>query len=736
MVTTANLLELQKLINSEHGDPHHILGMHEVIVSGHNSLAVRAFIPQAKEITVIDDNDETKTYEMTKIHDDGFFEVIIKDREEWFMYKLLVTGYTENTWTMYDPYSFGIIISEMDLHLFGEGTHYKIFEKLGAHIMEHQGVKGVHFAVWAPNAKRVSVIGDFNSWDGRRSQMRLLNKSGIWELFVPGLKECDKYKFEIKTHWGEVIEKSDPYGNFAELRPSTTSLVYDINKYKWNDDYWIKKRNSESPLNKPINIYEVHLGSWKRVIDEDYRFLSYIELAEQLIPYVKEMGYTHIELMPIEEHPYDGSWGYQVTGYYAPTSRYGNPEEFMYFIDKCHQNDIGVILDWVPAHFPKDAHGLARFDGTALYEHQDPKQGEHPEWGTLIFNFGRKEVKNFLIGNAIFWLEKYHLDGLRVDAVASMIYLNYAKNDGQWVPNQYGGNINLDAVEFVRHMNSVILGRSPHVLMIAEESTSWQGVSRPVEENGLGFNLKWNMGWMNDILFYVKKECIHRKYHHNNLTFGSMYAHTENFVLVLSHDEVVHLKRSLVDKMPGDLWQKFANLRVLYGYMYGHLGKKLLFMGGEFAQFAEWDEKKSIDWFLLDYEHHRQMQLFVKELNNFYKEDKPLWHDDFGTWGFEWIQADDAQRSIVSFYRKCDNPRNITIFICNFTPETYLDFRVGVPFEGKYIEVLNSDNTKYGGSGVINTEIMVSQEHFCDNRHNSISLKLPPLAVSIIKVLE
>lgn len=735
MITTASLIELQQIVNVLHGDPHHVLGMHEIKYKDKDVLVVRAFIPQAKNITVVDPEDSSKTYKMERIHADGFFEVIISDRTKWFRYMFEIEGYENNNWTTYDAYSFAPVISDMDIYLFNSGTNYKIYEKLGAHLMNVDGVDGCLFAVWAPNARRVSVIGDFNAWDGRRHPMRIIQNSGIWEIFIPGINQYDKYKFEIKSSNGDLLQKTDPYGNFAELRPSTASLVYDINNYKWNDNAWYEKLNSEDKLNKPMNIYEVHFGSWKRVEDDYGRFMSYLELADNLIPYVKEMGYTHIELMPVEEHPFDGSWGYQVTGYYSPTSRYGSPEEFMYFVDKCHENNIGIILDWVPAHFPKDAHGLAKFDGTALYEHQDPKQGEHPDWGTLIFNFGRNEVKNFLIANALFWVEKYHIDGLRVDAVASMLYLDYGKNEGEWVPNKYGGRENLEAVEFMKHMNSIMAKTHPNVLMIAEESTAWAGVSKSADEDGLGFDLKWNMGWMNDFLLYVSKDPVHRKYHHNDLTFSMVYAYTEKFILVLSHDEVVHGKCSMIDKMPGDLWQKFANLRVSYGFMYSHPGKKLLFMGSEFAQFAEWSESKSLDWFLLQYDHHKHMQDYVKDLNHFYLENEALWLKDFSEEGFEWIDCNDNVKSIVSFVRKGDKKEDTLIIVCNFTPNTYMDFRIGVPFEGQFKEMINSDDTKYGGSGVVNSEIMQSEKIEYNGREDSIGIHLPPLGISIIKPL-
>lgn len=733
MITTTSLNELFRIVNVEHGDPHHILGMHEVEKDDKKMIAVRAFIPQAKEITVVDINDISKKYEMTKIHEDGFFEAIIYDRKEWFWYQFQIRDYVGNEWTTYDAYAFQPTVGDYDRYLFGAGTHYKIYEKLGAHLMTMDGVEGVSFAVWAPNAKSVSVIGNFNSWDERRNQMRVLGESGIWEIFVPGLKEFDQYKYQVKAQDNSVVNKSDPYGVYAEVRPATASIVYNINNYTWGDNDWLSYRSSEDMYNKPMNIYEVHLGSWMRVPEEGNRSLTYLEAADRLVAYVKEMGYTHIELMPVEEHPFDGSWGYQVTGYYAPTSRYGTPIEFKKFIDICHQNHIGVILDWVPAHFPKDAHGLAKFDGSALYEHADPRQGEHPDWGTLIFNYGRKEVSNFLIANAIYWIEEFHLDGLRVDAVASMLYLDYGKSGGQWVPNERGGRENLEAEEFLKHMNSVIIGKYPGVMMIAEESTAWAGVTRAADYGGLGFSLKWNMGWMNDFLVYVKKDPIYRKYHHGDLTFSMVYAYTENFILVLSHDEVVHGKGSMIDKMPGDLWQKFANLRAAYGFMYSHPGKKLLFMGGEFGQFAEWNEAKSLDWHLLDYDHHKNMKQYVKDLNHLYTNEPALWEMDFDPKGFEWIDCNDNEKSIVSFIRRGKDHEEELIIICNFTPQTYFDFRIGVPIAGTYKEIFSSDDEKYGGSGVINRVEIPSERIDWNGRQNSIPIKVAPLSISIYK---
>lgn len=734
MITTTNLMELNKIINVEHSDPHHILGMHEIRNQERSVISVRVLIPQAKIVTVIDAQNPEKKYKMTKIHEDGFFEAILEDRDTWFLYYLRMEDYAENVWESYDPYSFMPTITEYDRYLFGAGTHYEIYHKLGAQIKTVNGIEGVSFAVWAPNAKSVSLIGSFNSWDERRNPMRVLGESGIWEIFMPGLKEFDIYKYQIKDQDGYVCNKADPYAFYSEVRPDTASIVYDMTRYQWQDQKWMEQRTRDRVLQGPMNIYEVHLGSWARILEDEDRSLTYAELTDRLIKYVKEMGYTHIELMPVEEHPYDGSWGYQVTGYYAPTSRYGTPDEFKTFIDTCHKNQIGVFLDWVPAHFPKDAHGLARFDGTPLYEYGDPRLGEHPEWGTLIFNYGRNEVRNFLIANALYWIKEFHLDGLRVDAVASMLYLDYGKNDGQWLPNQYGGKENLEAVEFLKHLNSIISVNHPDVMMIAEESTSWEGVTKPVEEGGLGFSLKWNMGWMNDYLTYLKKDPIYRQYHHNNITFSMMYAYTEKFVLVFSHDEVVHGKASLIGKMPGDIPQKFANLRVAYGFMIGHPGKKLLFMGGEFGQFSEWSEARSLDWDLLRYDSHKKLQNYVKDLNYFYQSQPALWEQDSDFHGFEWIECDDAKRSIVSFIRRGSKSEDELIFVCNFTPETYFDFRIGVPISGRYLEVFNSDAEKYDGSGVVNRTEIISERIDWNNKQNSIVIKVPPFGFCTFKM--
>jgi len=746
LLITTDMHELMKIVNGEHADPHYVLGMHDVEAEGVTHTMIRVFNPEAAKVEVLNPKKKKEVYEMEIEHKNGFF-ILVLPRQNHYRYKLRFTGHDGHVWEAWDAYTFAPVLTELDLHLFGQGTHYEIYNKLGATAMKVDGVDGVLFAVWAPNAKRISVVGDFNGWNGLRHPMRHLGTSGVWELFIPGLANYDKYKFEIKSHNGQFFSKSDPYAFFAELRPSTASMVFDIEGYKWNDSKWINNRNKKDPLDGPMNVYELHAGSWRRVAEEGHRFMSWPELAESLIPYVKEMGYTHIELMPVTEYPFDGSWGYQVTGYFAATSRYGNPHEFMAFVDACHQNNIGVLMDWVPAHFPKDAHGLAAFDGTRLYEHEDPRLGEHPDWGTLIFNYGRNEVKNFLIANALFWIEKYHLDGLRVDAVASMLYLDYGKQHGQWIPNKYGGRENLDAVEFMKHMNSIVGERHPNVLMIAEESTAWTGVTRPTEHDGLGFNLKWNMGWMNDFLTYMCKDSIHRKHHHHNVTFSMIYAYSEKYILVLSHDEVVHGKGSLVNKMPGDTWQKLANLRTAYGFMMGHPGKKLLFMGGEFAQFEEWSEERTLEWHLLEnYEHHRQMQQFVKDLNHLYLNEKAFWQKDFSGDGFQWISCQDNERSILSFYRASEKKRRskadqeakgsayeYLIFVCNFTPCPHLDYRVGLPIEGKYTEILNSDDEKYGGSGIINPGTLIAEAHLCDGREFSTPIKLPPLGVVVLK---
>ena len=729
MLTTTKLYDIFHIVNGEHSDPHTVLGMHEMEEDGRKAVVVRAFLPDAAGITVIDYANKRKKYPMERLHADGFFEVTIADREEWFRYQLEYTDADGNTWRSYDPYSFSPTLSEFDRHLFGAGTHYEIYEKMGGRLMTHEGARGAAFSVWAPNAKAVSVIGDFNNWDARRSPMRRLGESGIWELFLPAASEGDKYKFHVTQCDGRVVDKTDPYGVYAEVRPNNASVLYPLKRYKWKDRRWMTARRKYDFRTAPMNIYEVHLGSWKRA--EGDRFLTYTELAEQLIPYVKEMGYTHIEMLPVEEHPFDGSWGYQVTGYYAPTSRYGSPDEFKQFVDACHQNGISVILDWGPAHFPKDDFALARFDGTALYEHQDPRLGEHIQWGTYIFNYGRKEVANFLLANALYWMDIFHIDGLRVDAVASLLRLDFCKEEGQWLPNVYGGSENLEAIEFLKHMNSVIAEREPGALMIAEDSTAWPGVTKKVDEGGLGFSLKWNMGWMNDFLSYIKLDPIYRKYHQNKLTFGMAYHYAENFVLVLSHDEVVHTKSSMIGKMPGDVWQSFANLRLSYGFMMGHPGKKLLFMGGEFAQYSEWSEARSLDWHLLQYADHQEMQAYVKELNHLYTEEPAFWAEDFDPNGFQWIECDDAESSIVSFVRRSEEKE--LVFLCNFTPVVHRGFSLGVPQEGVYHERLNSDAARFGGSDVINAVPLQSKAEPAGRCPFRVELDVPPLGMVILE---
>lgn len=719
--------EIARVTKAEHRDPFSVLGMH----TENGEIVIRAFYPNARKIHIIN-LDGNERYEMEKHDEVGFFSNHIKKTKK-FKYKFEILDFEGNKFERYDHYSFMPSISEYDLYLFNEGNHHKVYEKLGAHTIEHEGVKGTLFSVWAPCAKRISVVGKFNNWDGRTHQMRMRGATGVWELFIPEIGHGEMYKFEIKTPNGEIYVKSDPYTFYSQVRPETASIVYNLDNYSWSDMEWIKKRDNNNTFENPISIYELHLGSWKRISQDEDGVYNYREIAEKLIPYIKEMGYTHIELMPVSEHPFDGSWGYQLTGYYAATSRYGEPEDLMYFIDQCHQNDIGVLVDWVPAHFPKDGHGLARFDGTALYEHYHTNQGEHPDWGTHIFNYGRHEVKNFLISNAIFWFEKYHIDGLRVDAVASMLYLDYAKEDGQWICNKWGGKENIEAIDFLRQLNSSVYKYYPGAMMIAEESTSWSLVTKPPYVGGLGFTYKWNMGWMNDFIRYISMDPIYRKYHHNLLTFSMVYAYAENFILVLSHDEVVHGKCSMLSKMPGDYWQKFAGLRASYGFMYAHPGKKLLFMGGEFGQFIEWDFKKELDWNLLEYDMHEKMQNYVKDLNNLYKTNKCLYEIDFDPAGFEWIDDSDQENSIITFVRKAKDWKDSLMIICNFTPCTHESYRVGDPFKTSYEEVFNSDSEKYGGSDVRNIGIITTKEFPYHGKQNSIELRIPPLSVIMLK---
>lgn len=624
------------------------------------------------------------------------------------------------------------VIGELDRYLFGEGRHYQLYHKLGAHPYTYRGQDGYYFAVWAPHAAAVSLVGDFNAWNPDATPMKPVADSGIYELFVPGLGVGQLYKFAITTHTGTILFKADPYAFSAEYRPGTASVTADIRGFKWNDSKWMESRAGTDPVKAPISIYEVHLGSWKKKNrPEKDGYYTYMEAAHELADYVLEMGYTHVELMGIAEHPYDGSWGYQVTGYFAPTSRYGTPTEFMYFVNYLHKKGIGVILDWVPAHFPKDAHGLADFDGQALYEYADPRKGEHPDWGTKVFDYAKNEVSNFLIANALYWLDEYHIDGLRVDAVASMLYLDYGRQDGQWVPNKYGDNKNLEAIEFFKHLNSVIRGRKDGAIIIAEESTAWPNVTKSPEEDGLGFTFKWNMGWMHDILEYAKTDPLYRKYVHNYITFGITYAFSENFVLVLSHDEVVHLKNSMINKMPGDKWQKFAGLRGLYGFMYTYPGKKLLFMGNDIAQYSEWSEERSIDWHLLNEDENMGINLYLRDLFRLYLKEPALWEKDTYPECFEWINCDDMDNSIVSYIRYGNKEEEFVVTVVNFTPNTVMGYTMGVPYEGYYKEILNSDDEKYGGSGITNPKAVKSRGIPQDRCANSITINLPPLGAAM-----
>ena len=728
-----NWPEIEAITYSEHDMPHTILGPHKTP----EGILIQTYMPTAKSVAVILlDQPQEVPIPLEKVDKMGFYSILLPAKKV-PKYKFSVVYDNDTTQELYDPYSFSLCFDEQDSLRFNNGIHYNVYEKLGAHVCTMDGVQGVIFAVWAPNAMRVSVVGDFNLWDGRRHPMYKHQDSGVWELFVPELTSGSLYKYELKLKGQMVILKADPYANYAELRPATASKVWNIEEYQWKDSQYLKNRKQTSLYQKPMNIYEVHLSTFRKPThtegeeyDKDNNFFTYRELAPLLSEYVKEMGYTHIEIMPMMEYPYDGSWGYQVTGYYAPTARYGTPDDFMYFVDYMHQQGIGIILDWVPAHFPRDAHGLANFDGTCLYEHADPRQGAHPHWGTLIYNYGRPQVSNFLIANALFWLEKYHIDGIRVDAVASMIYLDYGKSYGEWVANIYGGNENLEAIELLKHMNSVINKRKDGSFVIAEESTAWPKVSQPVEEDGLGFQFKWNMGWMNDFLDYMKCDPLFRKGRQGELTFSMIYAYSEHFILVLSHDEVVHGKCSLFNKMPGNEEQKFANLRAAYGFMYMHPGKKLLFMGQEFGMRLEWNEETEIQWNLLEREDHAKLHKYVKDLNHFYLEHKSLYELDYVPEGFEWIDNLDSDRSIVIFLRKGEKDETLLV-VCNFTPNVYESYKVGVPFRGKYKEIFNSDKEIYGGKGNVNPRLKQSKKESIHERENSITIKIPPMGVTV-----
>jgi 1,4-alpha-glucan branching enzyme len=726
---------MEAIVRGEHGDPFAVLGPHRVTTNGRVGTAVRAFVPGARAVRLVGPDVPGAPHEMTRVHTEGLFEVVVSGRAAPFAYRLEVDGVDGKRSTVDDPYRFATTLGDYDRHLLAEGTHYEAHERLGAHLRVLDGVAGTVFAVWAPNARRVSVVGDFNGWDGRRHPMRLHPANGIWEVFAPGVGEEERYKYEIITRSGEPVAlKADPYAFAFELDTPRTASVVTALEHQWNDGAWMAERGRRQGHATPIAIYEVHLGSWARAPEQGDRFLTYQELAERLAGYVKDMGFTHVELLPVTEHPFYGSWGYQTIGYFAPTRRFGAPRDFMTFVDTLHRHGIGVILDWVPAHFPRDPHGLVYFDGTHLYEHADPRQGEQPDWGTLVFNYGRREVANFLLSNALFWLDHYHLDGLRVDAVASMLYLDYSRKAGEWVPNRFGGNENLDAVAFLKHFNEVVYARHPDVMTFAEESTSWPMVSRPTHLGGLGFGFKWNMGWMHDLLGYMSREPVHRKHHQTQLSFGLVYAFHENFALPLSHDEVVHGKGSLYQKMPGDAWQKAANLRAFYGFMYGHPGKKLLFMGGEFGQTREWSHDRSLDWHLLDAgPFHLGLQRLVRDLNGVYRREGALHEVDFEPAGFEWVDCNDWQASVVAFLRRAREPGDVVLVVSNFTPVVRSDYRVGVPRPGRWRELVNTDADAYGGSGQGNAGGVWAEPKAWHGRPHSLLLTLPPLSTVILK---
>ncbi len=722
---------LNALLNGDHGEPFSLLGIHAISTK---QFVVRAIRPAAASLTFVNDVTNERVT-LTKVKPEGLFETVFDGKIDGLRYHFEATHEDGSQHSFVDPYAFPLSMGDMDVYLLRAGKHLNSYDLMGAHLVEINGVRGTRFAVWAPNAFSVSVIGDFNQWDGRVHPMQLHHETGIWQLFIPEAPEGSLYRYRIRSHnMGYRADKTDPYGYFSERRPRNASIVVNIDTYDWNDDQWMRGREARNGLSAPISIYEAHLGSWKRSEGENGGFLSYRQLAHELVPYVKELGFTHIELMPIAEHPLDASWGYQVTGYFAPTSRYGTPQDFMYFVDVCHQNNIGVILDWVPAHFPKDGHALAYFDGTHLYEHEDSRKGEHPDWGTLIFNFGRNEVRNFLIANALFWLKKYHIDGLRVDAVSSMLYLDFSRKEGQWIPNEFGGNENLEAVSFIREFNTLVHQEAPGAVTIAEESTAWAMVSRPVYIGGLGFTYKWNMGWMHDTLEYVSKDPIYRRFHHNKLTFSLIYAFNENFVLALSHDEVVHGKGSLIEKIPGDWWQKFASLRLLYGYQWTHPGKKLLFMGQEFGQWREWSENRGLDWELLQMPTHQGMKAWMRDLNTLYQAQPALYEHDFDYKGFQWIDANDADNSTFSYIRYADDPSDFLVVVCNFTPVVRRDYRIGVPEHGTYSELLNSDSEQYGGGNVGNGGAVQAQDSPSHGMPCSLALTVPPLGILILKL--
>jgi len=713
--------ELVAIVEGRHGDPFGVLGPHK---TADGETKVRTFFPGSLGVELLDSLSGTVLAVSARVHPAGVFEASVESGAKYRL-KILWPGGAQET---DDPYRFAPLLGELDLHLISQGTHYQLASALGANPIWVEDVEGVRFAVWAPNARRVSVVGDFNTWDGRRHPMRLRREAGVWEIFIPDLTVGERYKFEILDGQGSVLaQKADPVARAAEAAPSTASVVASPEPVRWRDARWMEKRASTNVLDRAISIYEVHAGSWLREMTDGGRSLDWFELSQRLIPYVKEMGFTHVELLPIMEYPFGGSWGYQPLGLFAPTGRYGTPEDFGYFVDRCHDSDIGVILDWVPAHFASDVWGLARFDGTALYEHEDPREGYHRDWNTLIYNLGRAEVKGFLIASALEWLDRYHVDGLRVDAVASMLYRDYSRPEGEWIPNRYGGRENLEAIEFFKHLNSVVHERHPNVLMIAEESTAFPKVTASPEDGGLGFDMKWNMGWMHDTLNYMSDDPVYRKYHHSSMTFGMIYAYTERFVLPFSHDEVVHGKGSLLTKMPGDDWQKLANLRALYGFMWGHPGKKLLFMGCDIGQRSEWNHDTSVEWDLLDEPRHGGLQRLVRDLNRVYSYFPPLQYGDLNSDGFEWAVADDAEHSVLAMIRYDEKQKAVCLIVSNFTPVPRHRYRIGVPLDGLWRRILSTDDTVYGGSGMATSDAQ-SQTNAANGRSFSIEADLPPLS--------
>ncbi len=721
--------EMKAIIDGNHGNVFSVLGIHRD--KGSKEVFVRTYQPNSKSVELLK-QDGTSLGQMSKLDDCGFYQINLGAIEN-FAYKFRIENDQGTVYEEEDPYRFPSILGDIDVYLLAEGNHLDMYKKLGAHPIELNGVKGVSFAVWAPNAKRVSVVGNFNNWDGRKHAMRKHPTCGVWDIFIPNIGEGELYKYEVKTQEDYILVKSDPVAFFAEKRPNTASVVFDIEKYQWNDEGWMNYREQANSFDKPMSVYEVHLGSWRRKGEHGEEYLTYRELADRLVPYVSNMGFTHVEFLPVAEHPLDASWGYQVIGMFAPTSRFGTPDDFRYLIDQLHQAGISVIMDWVPAHFPKDGHGLVEFDGTHLYEHADPRKGEHTDWGTKIYNYGRTEVCNYLCASALYWMREFHIDGLRVDAVASMLYLDYSRKNGEWIPNIYGGNENIEAIAFLRKMNELVYGYNKGAITCAEESTAWPMVSRPTSMGGLGFGYKWNMGWMNDTLKYISKDPIHRKYHHGMLTFGLLYAFNENFILPISHDEVVHGKGSMLAKMPGDEWQKFANLRAYYGFMYTHPGKKLLFMGCEFGQDWEWNAEESLRWHLLEYPMYKGMQNCVRDLNLMYKGNAPLYEEDFDYRGFEWIDHSNADDSVISYIRKGHNPNDYLIVISNFTPVVRKDYRIGVYENCGYQEIFNSDDVNYWGSGVKNEGTMYSEDQEWNMKPRSIKVTLPALSTIVLK---